>query len=259
MAITAADLVVIGAANHAEDDVATQGGVRAQGKKIALVDITANGLMRIVSSSVSDTDQVYRFTGKDATGGDITEDLTANGTTNVDGTLTFERVNKIVRQSGAALVGTITCSRAGVETIGTLEPVGSSKTGAEVQELRKIFVGLVVPGTTDAFVEKVFYHNGHATLTLTLANTRLADATDPTNTDLKQGNAATLNDSASVANRLTAVPVTVVDNQVDDLVVTGNHTAGNSIGVWIENTVTGGVAAARALSFNLRESGQTVG
>jgi len=259
MAIADTDLEVIGCANHAETDSATQGGAIAKGKKINMTNITANDKIEILSSSASDVDQQYDIVGKDAVGADLTENLLVTGVTPVVTAGTYERVNKVVKTVGSALVGTITIRNdAASETVGTLEPAASSVSGVDVDEIRKLYIGLVVPGTTDAFYEKVFFYNGHATLTLTSAVIRLSDASDPAGTDLKVALAATLDDTATTTNRLTTPGLSFVDNQIDVNVANSqNHTAGAGQGVWIENTVSDTALAQKAL-FNLRESGRTI-
>ena len=259
MPVVAADLVVIGTANHAENDTALQGGARAQGKKMEFTDLDVNAKIEILSSSASDTAQQYDIVGKDGAGSDVTENKTLNGTTPVTTTATYERLNKVVKTAGGALVGTVTVRKAvGGSTLATLENTAASKTGAEITEVRKLLIAVAVPATTKKYYEKVFYHNGNSATTLTSAKCQLSDASDPANTNIKMGLAATLNDTATTTNRVT-VPggITFVDNQVDQTVVDGNHTAGNSIGVWLEIEIASTATAAKN-SFNLRESGQTV-
>lgn len=260
MPVAASDLIVIGAANHVEADTGTQGGARALEKKIEFTDLTVNDQIEILSSSASDTDQQYDIVGKDGAGADLTENLTANGTTAVVSVGTYERLNKVVRTAGSALVGIITVQRdAAAGVLATLENSGASQTGTEIFEVRKIYIGLVVPGVTDDFYEKVFYYNAHASLTLTSAVIQLSDASDPGTMDLMVGLEPTLDDSATTTNRLTAPGgVSFVDNQVDVNVANSqNHTAGAAQGVWIENNVPNTESAGK-FSFNLRESGQTV-
>lgn len=259
MPIVAADLVLIGAANHVEADTGTQGGAQAKEKKIEFTDLAANDQIEILSSSASDTDQKYDIVGKDGAGSDVSENLQANGTTPVVTTATYERFNKIVQTAGSALVGTITVQRdAAAGAITTLENAGASPTGVEITEVRKIYIGLVVPGITDSFYEKMFYLNNHATLTLTSANVQLSDASDPTGTDLKVATETALDDTTTITNRLTLPGgVSFVDNQVNQQVVDGNHTAGAAIGIWIENAVTGGASAIKA-TFNVQLNGNTI-
>lgn len=260
MAVVAADLMVIGAANMAEDDTSLQGGARAQGiKMVFAADMAGTDQIELLSSSASDVDQQYDVVGKDGAGSDVTENLKLTGTTPVVTTASYERINKVVRTTGSALVGVVTVREAVSDVAKlTLEDATSSKTGAEVTEVRKMFINLVVPGTTDKFYEKVFYHNGNAATTLTSANVQLSDASDPADTDIRQAIEDALNETATSTNRLTApTGPTFVDNQVNQQVVDGNHTAGDSIGVWIEIEVQSTASAAKN-TFNLRESGQTV-
>lgn len=259
MSVVASELVLSGAANHAEDDTSLQGGAKALGKKIVFTDLTVNDQIEILSSSASDIDQEYDIVGKDGAGVDLSENLDLIGVTPVVSAGTYERLNKVVKTAGAALVGTVTVQRDGAAgVLATLENSGASQTGAEITEVRKIYIKLVVPAVTDAFYEKMFFNNTNSATSLTNAQIQLSDASDPTGTDLKIGNAPSVDDSATIANRL-ALPasVTFVDNQVDQAVPGGTIAAGSGIGVWIENTVTGGAAAIKG-TLNVRLAGETV-
>lgn len=261
MSIVASELVLTGCANHQETDAGTpQGGAQALDKKIVFADLTVNDQIEIVSDDAADTVRQWDVVGKNAAGVDVTENLTTNGTTPVVTTATYERLNKVVRTVPGGTPGTLTVQRDGAAgVLMTLEDAAASATGVEITECRKIYIGLVVPAVTDAFYEKLFYGNEHATLTLTAAKIQLSDVSDPTGTDLKIGGAATVDDSGTTTNRLTPPGgVVFVDNQVDQNAPgDGNLDAGEALGIWIENTVTGGAAAIKA-SFNIRLSGQTI-
>lgn len=261
MPIVASDLIVLGSVNHQETDAGTpQGGLAALSKKIEFTDLAADDQIELLSSSASDTDQQYDVVGKTGAGADVSENLTLTGTTPVVTSATYERVNKVVRTAGAALVGIVTIQRdAAAGAISTFENAAASKTGIDFDEFRKLFIGVVIPAATDVFYEKVHYYNSHATLTLTSANVQLSDASDPSDTDLQLGLESTLDDSATSTNRLTAPSgPTFVDNQVNEPVANSqNHTAGTSQGCWIFNEVNQ-VGSAQKATFNLRETGLTV-
>lgn len=106
MSVIENEVYFYGSANMPEDEVSLVGGAVDMSKLIFFNDITPNGLMDYVSSSASDTATVLTTTGRDAAGVLQSEPKTLTGTTVVNGSQTYERIEKVV-QSGTAQVGEV--------------------------------------------------------------------------------------------------------------------------------------------------------
>lgn len=179
MSVAASDLQVYGAATMPEDDTtATIGGAVDLTTKIVFTDLAANDTIDIISDDAGDTDQIYRIYGFSAAGARITEDLTLNGLTIVTGSTTFERVNKVVKQSGSALAGTVTVTEhSGGTTMVTLESAADAGAGSEIDEVRKPFYNAASdPDAAKDLYEKVFFRNNNGVTTLVDAVISLMDA-----------------------------------------------------------------------------------
>lgn len=178
MSVDSSDLRVYGAANMPEDDTSTVGGAVDLAIKVVFTDLVANDTINFVSDDAGDTDQVYRAYGLSAAGARIEEDFNLGGLSLVTGVKTFERVNKIVKQSGSALAGTVTVTEhSGGTTIVTMESVADAGAGTEITGIRKPFYGAASdPDATKDLYEKVFFRNNDATMTLIDAIISLLDA-----------------------------------------------------------------------------------
>jgi hypothetical protein len=261
MAVAATDIVVYGAANRAQDNTSTQGGaidttVRYVFDSTSLAN-ALNDTVEVLSSAAGDTTQTVTITGRTAAGVISTDPISLNGTTPVSGAVTFERILKIV-VSGAH-TGTITVRKAtGDTTIVAIE------TG--ILEVRRLFYDAAADatgGSSREFHEKIFVKNIHATLAL-LGATFEENADPGANITFALEDA--VNDSGSVANRLTAPSagdlasggfssssklLSTIDAGTADL------GAGVAIGVWVKLTLAAGASAA-VNTWTLRVSGTSI-
>jgi len=84
--------------------------------------LTANDTIDIVSNSTSDTTQKVIIRGKDANSLDVTEELTLNGTTAVNGSVTFSEILQISKNGITAGTITISDNSATTGTLALLAP-----------------------------------------------------------------------------------------------------------------------------------------
>jgi len=182
MAVIAGDMQLYGAANMPEDDSSLVGGAIDLSTKVVHTAMTVTDTIDVNSDDAGDTDQVYTVHGYDASGSKVTEDLSLNGLSLVNGTQSFERITKIVKKSGSALAGTITfVEHTGATTIVTMEGSVDAAAGTEIDAVRTPYYGLASdPDNTKTAYEKVFYRNNNGTTTLTDAIIRLMDGPEDT-------------------------------------------------------------------------------
>jgi hypothetical protein len=250
MAIVATDLVAYAAANRPTDDVSTAGGAIEPKIRVEFTDLAANDDIEIISSSASDT-QNCTVTARGADGVITSQTAALTGTTaKIFNTLgvagVIERIESVVLASDA--IGTITVRRsvAGA-TIATI-PIGE-------RGFTRLFVGAVSsPDNAKDYYEKVFFKNNHATLALQAA--AISESADPTGL-ITFALATTINDSVTIANRLTAPAGGLTfDNSAKNVAGT-NLAAGAAQGVWLKlalaqnnapnkNTWTGQIAGNTA-------------
>ncbi len=246
MPIAASDLKAFGAANHAEDDIATQGGAISTVKRVEFTPITANDDIEAISDNAADTMNLT-ITARDTAGSIVFETLALTGTTAVIFSTigVVERFMKGILASAAVGVITIRRSVAGA-TIATLE-IGET-------EARRLFYDAASEVGATTRYEKVFLKNDHATLTLTNAEIELT--ADPAAT-IRIGGAPSVDDTATIADRKTApASVTFVDDSVAQAVPSNQLTAGQAIGVWAE-MLRGAGAAAIKDTFTVQLAGMT--
>lgn len=131
MSVAISDLKIYGSATMPDDDTTTQiGGAIDTQKKIELNDISASGNIQIVSSAAGDTTQTVATTGRDATGVQISETKTLNGTTVVPMTAqtTWERLLKAVKSAtttGDVAVEAVTADRSNTAQGGGTDAQGN--------------------------------------------------------------------------------------------------------------------------------------
>ena len=244
MPIVAADLKAFLAANMPENDTATVGGAIDNEGKVEFTDLAANDTLRMRSDG-ADT-RTVTVHGRDAAGAIVNEVFTLNGTTNVNGATTFERILKMVASttSGTRIV---TIERIGGTAVATLD--------LNMDTIRRLFYDSSSEASSTTRYEKFFYKNTHGTLTLNSAAIKLT--ADPS-ASIRVGCAPSVNDSATATNRKTApASVTFVDDGVSQSVPGGVLAAGAAIGVWAE-FVRGSSAAAVKSTFTVELSGTTV-
>jgi hypothetical protein len=230
MPIVNSDLVAYASANRPTDDTSTAGGAIEPKVRVEFTDLAANDDVEIVSSSASDTGNVT-IIGRAADGTLKTETKAMTGTTAAifatAGVL--ERVESVLMAADA--IGTVTVRRsvAGA-TIATI-PVGE-------RGFTRLFINAVSdPGSGKTYYEKLFLKNNHATLALLGAT--VSESADPlalTTFAL----AATVGDTVTIANRLTAPAGGLTFNGSAKAVPGTDLAAGSAIGVWLKLDLAAG-------------------
>lgn len=248
MPIAASDLKAYQAANHAEDDASTQGGAIDTTGLVEFTDLAADDDLEAVSSNAGDTMNLT-IHARSPAGAIVNETKALNGTTAVIFSTigVVERFMKALLASAAT--GTITIRRSvGGATVATLPP-------GKLKVRRLFYDSASDPSVQKIRYEKVPLKNEHPTLQLNAAEIKLT--ADPSGT-IRVGCAPSKNDSATVANRLTApASVTFVDDNVSQSVPTGGMAATDVIGVWVEMTLAAGNAPVKS-TFTLQLSGKSI-
>ncbi len=253
MSVASTDLVWFGSAGIAEDDVTTQGGaIDTTVRYIFDSTSLANSLsdtVEVLSSSAGDTSQTVTVYGRNAGGSIVSEVLSLNGTTIVNGATTFDRILKIVISASHA--GTVTVRKAtGDTTIAAIE------TG--VLQIRKPFYNVssdASGGSTRIFYEKLFLKNTHATLSLLAASiVEQTDTVGKITFDLE----SSVNGTNSVASRLNTAPTGMLGTFTDaSKNVPGTDlAAGARIGVWLKFQLLAADASINN-TYTLRTAGSS--
>lgn len=245
MSILAAELLLFSSANIPTGDASTAGGAISTTTRPTLDQFSANAVAAVVSDG-ADT-RTVTVTGRLTTGAVDTEVLTLNGTTEVVGAKTWERVLSIVASatSGTRIVtfrqGSGGTTRATIALNETTRHIAYQQSSSTTS-IRTVY-------------EKHFWKNTNSTLTLNSAQVTLT--ADPS-AKVKIGLPSAKGDSATIANRLTTPgSVTFVDDGVAQSVPTGALAAGENIGVWVELTLQANDAALKS-SFTTQLAGTTV-
>jgi len=247
MSILSSELLVYGSAGLPQDDVASSGGAIDATRRPALSQMTANATITVVSDTAGDTARSITIKYRDATGAIQSETLAVTGTTSVHTVGTAERF-LTADMSGTHATATVTVSQTGGGTISTIPPL-------EIGFYVNFINSASDPSLAKDRYEKIAWKNTNATLTLTSAQVTLT--ADPSG-KLTIGVAAAVNDTVSVANRLTAPGgVTFVGVGVAQNVPGGNLAAGSYIGAWIHQALLAGDAAIRQ-PYTTQLSGNTV-
>lgn len=222
MSITAGELIPYQANLMPETDVvASVGGAIQPNGVVAYAQIAAADVVDYVSTNAGDTMNITT-TGRDATGAIVTETKALNGTTVVAGTQTFQRILKVVLASSAA--GTVTVKRhTGAVLLVTLLTTQLSAHCMFYNSQSSTSAG-------KQMYEKFFWKNTDATLALQNGTLTL---TVDASTELLQGVATSINDSATVATRLTA-PGGITFVGLSTAQTFPSLTAGSGIGCWME-------------------------
>lgn len=246
MSIQQTDIKFFGSAAMPEDDTLLNiGGAIDVATQIVFTDLDANGLVEMLSTSAGDNQTVTIY-GRNAAGEPVSEAQALNGTTVVDFTTTFAKINKITLSAAAA--GTVTVRKDGAA--GDLAVIE-----AGVTTVRKIFIGAAVPvaGSVD-FYEKVFVKNTHGTLSLTSG--QILEQADPSG-KVAFGLPATIDDSGTngAGNNHQVPPGGITFDNADKNVANGQILpAGSAQGVWLKLTLASADAAADT-TYTLRCSG----
>jgi hypothetical protein len=244
MPIAASDLVAFNAASRPQDDTSPSGGAIDTAAQPTLTQFTANAVLAAVSSG-SDT-RTLTVKGRLPSGAISTETITLNGTTEVTTNTVWERILTVTLGSASPTLTVTIKQGAGGTVVGTLGP--------NITSLNALFINSSSdPNTSTTRYEKIFWKNTHATLALTSADVTLT--ADP-DARITIALAATVNDSGSVANRLTSPGLTFSDDNVVLSVPGGSLNPGSAIGVWIAETLPAADSVHRT-TFTTRLRGFT--
>jgi hypothetical protein len=233
MPIVAADLVKYGSLSRPSDDTSLTGGAIDPLDRPDITQLTANSVLAVISDG-ADT-RVVTVQGRNAAGAIISDPITLNGTTEVLGTLTFERILTVTLSATSATRTVLVRQGAGGATRAQIGINETTRTSLFRQSASEASIAIRY--------EKTFWRNNHATLTLNSAQVRLT--VDP-DSRIRIGLATAINDTATVANRKTAPGgVTFVDDNVYQAVPGGVLTAGDRIGIWWEQNLPANDGAHR--------------
>lgn len=243
MPIAEADLVLHSSANIPDDDTSTAGGAIDTASRPSLVQFSAPAVAAIISDG-ADT-RAVTVVGRLESGAIDTDVLTADGTNEVVGAKTFERILRVTTSSNGSR--TISVRQGSGGTVrGTLPP--------NTTKLHIAFQRSASAPSERVRYEKHFYRNAHGTLALLgAAVTLTADAAEK----IHIGLAPSAGDSATVANRLTAPgSVSFVDDGVAQNIPGGDLAAGVGIGVWARQTLDANDAPQKS-TFTIQLAGST--
>ncbi len=248
MAIVAADLLTYNAANRPEDDVATGGGGRDVDVRPGFTQLAATDDIEAVSADAGDTTQTVTVDGRDDTGAFVVATALLNGLTPVVLTPATQFERSLSIDMDADALGIVTVRRAGAA--GDIYAIPIGERGASA-----FFIASASAAGAVTRHDKYFWRNSHPTLTLTAATVELT--ADPASR-IRQGIAATKDDTATITNRL-AVPagITFVDDSVTQAVPGDTLEALTDIGVWIEQALLAADSAIRS-TFTEELAGNTV-
>lgn len=252
MAILSTDLILYASANAPDTDAALNGGAIDALRRVDFTQLAANDDIEVVSTSASDT-QSCTITGRNAAGSVVSETKSLTGVTAaIFSTLgVIERVLTVELASVA--IGTITVRRSVAGATVRTIPVGE-----------RGFMALFRKAASDPAVQKdyytkVFFKNAHGTLSLLAATVK--QNADP-DARINHLLAAAVNDTATVANRVTA-PAAADTQDPDtfddtDKAVPGTDlAAGAAIGVWLRLRLPTADAPHRT-TYTIELSGQSV-
>lgn len=129
MPVLEKNIIILGAANMADDDVSTTGGgtgtLASAAKKLSFVSLGSNAQVKGVAEAAATL--VITVTGRDSTGAVVTDAITLNGTTyaQAGSPKTFQRIMKAVK--GAQISGNNACAimSATLANSGTAQAAGA--------------------------------------------------------------------------------------------------------------------------------------
>ncbi len=256
--VASTDLVWYGSANMDEADGSTQGGAIATTVRIvpdsaSLFNSLSSTKVDIISSDAGDNSQTVTVTGRSSTGSFTSEAMSANGTSTVNGTVNYDRLEKIVISASHAGTITVTAHTGGT-TIVAIE------TG--VTTIRRPFYNVsadVSAGSQRIYYEKVFAKNKNSTNALLGAT--ISKAADPTGFITFALETSTGGTGTST-NRQTAPGSGVTGFGTSAITLntatsgTADLAASTAIGVWFALTLAAGTAATVS-TFTPRIAGST--
>lgn len=245
MPITAAELVKYLPLNRPESDTATAGGDRDASARPLDSQLTATGVIAVVSDG-ADT-RTVTIEGRDAAGNVVTEVLTLNGTTEVVGTQSFERILNLALSATDASRTVTVRQGSGGTTRHTFNP---TEQYAAMMFQRSASEAL---GTTRYELE---YWENTDSEGLALQNATVELTADPA-AKIAIGVHTAVGNSGTITNRETApAGVSFVDDGVQQNVPGGSLAANAYVGVWVRQTLAADDSAQRT-TFTTQIAGQT--
>lgn len=244
MSIAATDLVAYAAASMPSDDSSTSGGAIDTLRRIDFTQIAATDTIQVLSSAAGDTTQTVTLTGRKADGSIASDVLTLTGVTAVTSANSYERLLKA--ELSATAVGIVTVRRTtGPSTLRTI-PIGERGFMAIFRQLASD------PSSQKDYYCKFFWKNTHTTLALTSAV--VLENADP-DARITHALAASLDDSGSVANRITS-PGLTFNGSSKNVPNSQNLSALSAIGTWLNLTLPAADTAHRT-TYTSELDGQT--
>jgi len=243
MSIVSADLVLFASANMPNDDSSTSGGAIDTLRRIDFTQLASSTTVRVRSSASGDTTQTLTITGRKTDGTIASEGLALNGTTNVTSTNTYERILKA--ELSATCAGTLTFETTGAVLIRSI-PIGERGFMAIFRQLASD------PSSAKDFYCKAFWKNTNGSLALTVSVVK--ENADPSG-KVTHALAASLDDSGSVANRVTS-PGLTFDNTDKNVPNSQNLSSGSAIGLWLNLHLATNDAALKT-TYTTELDGQT--
>lgn len=251
MPIASTDLLAFASANMPDTDAALNGGAIDTLRRIDFTQLAANDDIEVVSSA-ADTTQTVTVEARNAAGSVVSQTVTLNGTTAVVfATMGIvERVLKV--EMSAAATGVVTVRRSPAAGDIRTIPIGERGFMAIFRKAASD------PSVVKNYYTKVFLKNNHATLALLSAKVR--QSADPA-ARITHLLAAAVNDTATVANRVTAPAI--ADTQDPDTFddteksVPGTDLAATAaIGVWLRLQLPAADAPHRT-TYTIELAGQS--
>jgi hypothetical protein len=235
MPITSQELIAFASASRPEDDVSTSGGAIDLENRPEYTDLASADTI-FLESDGADT-RFVDIQGRNAAGAVISEQVQLAGGTGVTSVNTYERLH-FVRATTTSATRTVSVFK-GANNGG--DPVGTIPVD-EKGFYRMFLRSASDPDDPVDRYEKIFLKNTNGTLT---GNDALVTLTaDPAGGTgrIEIGRATAVDDTGSVANRLTPPGgVSFVDDDVDiTLPGDGNLDANEAIGVWIKQGLLAG-------------------
>lgn len=245
MSIVASDLVAYCSANMPNDDTSTSGGAIDPLRRIDFTQLAANDTIQALSSSGADTMNLT-VTGRKTDGSVASETIALNGVTPINFANTYERIIKAELASAPA--GSVTVRR-------TTGPVTIRVIPAGERGFLAIFRQLASdPVSQKDYYCAFFWKNTNGSLALTASY--IKENSDPVNR-VTHALAVALDDSTSVANRITAPGGLTFDDADKNVPNSQNLSAGSAIKVWLRLRLPGGDAANKA-TYTSEIDGQTI-
>lgn len=226
MTLTASDLIAYACANHPTDDTSLGGGGIDSTIRVAFTQLVVDDEVEAFSSSGSDT-SVLTITGRKADGTFTSLGLTLTGTTAVASVIQFSVIYSVTYAGPA--VGVLSLRRSPNGATICIVPAGE-------KGISMLFANAVSAVAQTIRYDKFFWKNVNGLTSLLTGNVRIISDPD---SRMRQGIALAVNDSVTIANRLTApAGITFVDDNIDQAIPGGGTLpAGSAIGVWVELTL----------------------